>query len=168
MWFQYHKQKILALENSIKEKDQKILALLGETQFLRNQNDPLKSTQEERMAALMRESLGLSIDFSTAHKDTCKPPYYLDTLDEQSRKNFVIHMESITSDPRLQTLVRYMLNVFAMKAVYGADEIQKNGQIAVIAFRTLLQEFDKLHVEFLSYTKDEEEDDFDEHGVLPE
>ncbi len=108
------------------------------------------------------------VDFSAADKDKCQPIYFLEGLTEDERKVFISDMETIYSNDRFQKVVRYMLNLFAMKSVYadGTDQ-QKNGQIAVIAFRTFLKKFDDMHLEFLSYKKNDDED-FDEHGVLPE
>ncbi len=59
-----------------------------------------------------------------------------------------------------------MINVFATNAIFKEDKEQmKNGQIAVIAFRTFLKKFDDMHKEFLSLTKVEEA--FDPLEVMP-
>lgn len=119
------------------------------------------------MADLMRKSLGLAIDFSAASADNCMPKHFLAGLDEDAKKNFVIHMETIHSDQRFQAIMRYMINLFATNAIYKADpEQMKNGRVAAVAFRTLLDEFDRMHAQFLEYQK--VDDRFDPLEVLAE
>lgn len=126
-----------------------------------------RADNQKNMAALMRESLGLAVDFSAASQDKCLPSHFLEGLEEDERKNFITDMESVWSNERFQHVVRYMINLFATNAVYKADPDQmKNGQIAVVAFRTFLKEFDKMHIEFEGYKKVDEE--FDDQAILAE
>lgn len=159
MWFnQKYKNRISEMEQTNRILTNKII----------EQNRIINSQDKKgSMADLMRESLGLQVDFSAASTDTCLPPYYLEGLDEDERKNFIIDMESIHENERYQKVVRYLINLFAMNAIYRSDEQErKNGQVAVVAFRTLLKEFDKMHKEFLGYKKVDE--DFDPLATMPE
>lgn len=162
MWFiEKYKKRIGEMEQNNRTLANKISLLNRE--LLEKNNIP----REQLMAALMRESLGMQIDFSAASNDRCLPPYFLDDLTAEQRKNFIIHMETIYNDERYQKVVRYMINVFATNAIYKYDEEKrKNGQIAVVAFRTLLSELEKMHKEFLSYKAVDEE--FDDQEILPE
>lgn len=130
-------------------------------------NDELSERLKGSMADLMRESLSMQIDFSSA-SDKGLPPHYLDDLSEDDRKNFIIDMETVYSNERFQKVVNYMINLFGMNCVYREDKEQmKNNQMAVIGFRTLLKQFDTIHTEFLSYRKSEN-DVFDPLSTLPE
>lgn len=130
-------------------------------------NDKIDKLKHGSMADLMRESLGITVDFSAASKDKCMPVYYLDGLSEEERKHFITEMETIYTSDKFHIVLNYMINLFATNAIYKEDKEQmKNGQIAVAAFRTLINRFDDMHREFLSYKKTDEE--FDPLGILPE
>lgn len=151
------------------EKDQKLLRELLRIKDQRAASLEKRlvdlGTEDQRFAALMRESLGLQIDFFASVKGL--PPYFLDGLDEDDRKNFIIDMESIYSNERFQLVLRYLINVFAMNAIYKADKQQRdNGQIAVIAFEALTSQLTTMHKEFLSYKRNEDED-YDPLETLP-
>lgn len=159
MWiFKKDKNRIQELE----EKNQRLVT------DVRSLLEKLKVAQKSSsMADLMRESLGMQIDFSAASNDKCLPPHYLEGLSEDERENFVVAMETIYSDEKFQKVLKYMINLFATNAIYKYDkEEMRAGQIAVIAFRTLVRELDKMHSEFLGYKKVDEP--FDEHAIMPE
>lgn len=125
-----------------------------------------ESKNQPSMAELMKESLGMTIDFSLADNKTCLPPHYLDGLDSEARKNFIADMETVYSNEKYQAVVRYLINLFALNAVFKDDkEKMKNNQMAVVAIRTLSQEFDKIHLEFLEQKKDPDTL-FDEQELL--
>lgn len=161
MWFiDKYKKRIAEMEQNNRMLANRISLL--NRQLLEKNNIP----KDNLMAALMRESLGLSIDFSAAN-DKCLPLHFLDGMQDAERHNFVNHMETIYNDDKFQKVVKYMINLFATNAIYKYDrEEMKNGQIAVVAFRTFLNQLEKMHLEFTSYKSKDEE--FDEQGILPE
>lgn len=159
-WNKKYKDRILELEKENKRLEQSVT-------IFSCKNDELSQKLKGSMADLMRDSLGMQIDFSAASTDKCLPPHFLEDLSEDERKNFIIDMETIRSNDRFQKVIRYMINLFATNAIYKYDEEQrKNGQIAVVAFRTFLKQFDDMHRDFISYKK--VEDDFDPLATLPE
>lgn len=151
------KERIAYLENLNDQKIQECKELRAKLVGMKNQPS---------MADLMRESLGMVVDFSEADKKTCLPPHYLDTLTTEERKNFVADMETIYTNDKFQSVVKYMINLFAFNITFKADKEQmKNNQMAVIGFRTLLREFDKMHSEFLEQKKNSDTE-FDEQDLL--
>lgn len=158
----FNKQKVRDLENVIRE--------LNNDKFLLSfQLDKLKAKIQKpyTMEDLMRESLGFPIDFSEADNDKCMPPHYLKGLESDQRKSFISDMEVIYSNDNFQKVVKYMINVFGMNALYKeSDQDRKNGQIAIIAFRTFLKRFEEMHKEFLESKRDPEED-LDDQEILP-
>lgn len=182
MWFtKKYKNKIEYLEQALELKNRELKqAEKGFKTKESNYQESIKSLVQARTSLkslvkelkskefhdLMIESLGLPIDFSVVN-DKCLPLHFLSDLEGMERRNFVNHMETIYNDEKFQKVVKYMINLFATNAVYKRNEKEmKYGQIAVVAFRTLLKEFDKMHSEFLSYKKGDEE--FDDQAILPE
>lgn len=169
MWFTKKYKKEI---HYLKAKNAELFAENQRLELLEARYNNLRLTNKDssnhsRMAELMRESLGLQVDFAAASMDKCLPPHYLEGLEEAERKNFITDMETIYSDEKFQKVVKYLINLFATNAIYKEDPKQRdNGQVAVIAFRTLLKEFDKMHIEFANYKKSDE-DDFDPLAVMP-
>jgi len=166
--FKKYKNRILDLEEKNKLLASKLDTAYSEIKKLNYiiENNKV-STKDEMMAALMRESLGMAIDFSAASTDKCLPPHFLKEMEEDERKNFVIDMETIYKNDNFKKVVFYMINLFATNAIYKYEEEQrKNGQIAVIAFRTLLKEFEEMHNEFIGYKQKDE--GFDPLATMPE
>lgn len=162
MLFSKYKKRIAFLESQNSALLDYNRTLRDRELFYQNKINSMPS-----MAELMRESLGLSVDFASASNDECLPPHFLEGLSEEERKNFIVDMETVYSNDRFQTVVRYMINLFATNAIYKADKDEmKNGQIAVVALRTLLKKFNDMHKEFLSYKKSDE--GFDDQEILPE
>lgn len=165
MFNKKYKVRIAELEEEAEFLRSELKSSDNELYDLKNRNNKIP---QPSMADLMRESLGFSVDYASADKDTCLPPHYLNLLSEEERENFIIDMETIHSNERFQQVVRYFINWFAMNAMYKADEEQRNnGRIAMLGFRSFLKEFDKMHTEFLSYKKSED-NDFDPLATLPE
>lgn len=164
MWFnKKYKERISHLEKVNIELARQLAQakrdIEKEKEILRN--------EDNLMAALMREALGMQIDFSAASTDKCLPPHFLQELSEAERKNFIISMETIYADDKFQKVVRYMINLFATNAIYKYDKDEmRAGQIAVVAFRTFLKEFSDMHKEFLGYKQ--KEDEFDPLAIMPE
>lgn len=152
------KERIKELE-WIAQNDQARIQRLALT--IKEMNDVQPS-----MADLMQQSLGMQIDFSAADKKTCLPPHYFDDLTTEERANFVADMETIYANQKFQSVVKYWINVFALSAVYKAEEIEKvRNQAAVIGFRALLNDFDKMHLEFMENRREQKEE-FDTHEIL--
>lgn len=153
-------------KKEIDKKDETIAMLQA---MIKKQAEGFQQTLAQRgtMADLMRESLGFPIDFSEADKDTCMPPHFLAGLDEDERKAFIGDMESIYSNDKFQKVVRYMINVFGMTALYKeSEQDRKNGQIAILAFRSFMKRFEEMHREFLQSKKNPDEE-FDDQEILP-
>lgn len=174
MWFtEKYKKRISELEKLLEETKDKgrdnVALFISRDVALKGKIQDLEYRLENiPMADLMRESLGMSIDFAAASKDKCLPPSYLDDLDLEERKSFITDMESVYSNDRFKKIVNYFINLFATNAIYKFDEEQRNNnRAAVFGFRTFLQEFDKIHKEFLEYKKDPDED-FDPLETLPD
>lgn len=153
-WNSKFLKRIKYLEGEIEYHEEAEKMLIHQNKILQ-QEPPVKGS----FADLMRESLGMTIDFSEADTKTCLPAHFLEGLTSDERKNFVSDMETIYANEKFQSVVKYMINLFALNMVFKADEEErKRNQAAVIAFRTLLREFDKMHVEFLESKRNADED----------
>lgn len=172
MFNKKYKEKILELERLVdrlrEDRDRNYKVYIANDDMWRKQlSDLERKLKNIPLEDLMRESLGLQIDFSTA-SEKGMPPYFLEGLEEEERKNFIIDMETVYTNERFQKVVCYMINVFGMNAIFKYDdELKRNGQIAVIAFRTFLKQFEAMHREFVGYRKSAD-DDFDPLNPLPE
>lgn len=161
MFNKKYKGEILRLKNA---NNSLAMTINTQNKTLAELREKLKTTS---MADLMREALGMQIDFAAASTDKCLPPHFLQELTDAERKNFITSMETIYVDEKFQKVVRYMINLFATNAIYKYDKDEmRAGQIAVVAFRTFLKEFSDMHKEFLGYR--EQEDNFDPLAIMPE
>lgn len=155
----FKKEKIKTLEREIYDLSSQINKLNLEIKILRRRPTP-------SMADLMRESLGIYIDFSTADENG-KPPHYLSGLNEDERRQFIIDAKSVFDNKAYQEVVKYMINVFAFHTQYHEDKDQmKNGQVATVAFAAFRKQFDDMDKEFLLLNEKKEE--FDPLDPLPE
>ncbi len=156
----FYNKKAKQLEAQLKAKDKVIQA-------------QAELIEKERQKAytfegMMSEALGMEIDFSSADKDKCLPPHYLEGLTDEERKNFIFDMELIYSNEKFQKVVKYMINVFSLGMVYKKEERDRqNCQAAVVGFRTFLNKFDDIHREFLESKKNPDDEEFDDQEILP-
>lgn len=143
------------------EKAQQITDL----QSVGSRIEELERVERERPS--MREELGLPfLDFSSADVDTSKPPHYLDGLDDASRKSYISHMETIYADKKFHEVINYVINLVANHSMFvSPEEKMRNGRMAIIGVRHVVEEFENAHKEFLeSKNKDE---DFDPLEITP-
>lgn len=147
-------------------KNKKIKELEAVIVSLRNELTALRRQPKPSMADLMRESLGILVDFSSVD-DNGLPPHYLKGLNEDEHRNFIIDAERVYENKSYQAVARYMVNLFGTAAIYKEDKDQmKYGQVAVVAFNNLRKQFEDMHKEFLLLNQKKEE--FDPLAVLPE
>ena len=156
-----------------KKEKKRIAELEGELEIkttwareLLKQIENLHKDDERQMAALMRQSLGIEIDFSDIGPDG-KPPHYLSGLSEDEHRQFIIDAQSVYDNKAYQTVVKYMINIFGFHTLYKEEKDQmKNGQVATVAFGAFRKQFDDMHKEFLLLNQKKEE--FDPLDPLPE
>ncbi len=158
MFNKKEKNRIIELEGELQDAKNLLEEVTNRWQALRNDGD-------KRMAALMRESLGIEIDFSDIGTDG-KPQHYLSGKNEDERRQFVIDAQSVFDNRAYQEVVKYMINIFGFHALYKEDKDQmKNGQVATVAFAAFRKQFDDMHKEFLLLNQKKEE--FDPLDPLP-
>ncbi len=168
-FFKEKKELRERVQKLIKENDRLYERLQNSNMNQNSLLDDLKrlNNYKPTFESMIQEALGFPIDFSSASKDKCLPPHFLDNLPEEERKNFIIEMETIYKSERFQSVLKYMINLFAISSFYKDDDkARRNGQIAAVAFRTFIIQMEDMHREFTTYHQKEEE--FDEQAILPE
>lgn len=99
--------------------------------------------------------------------DFGKPAHYLEGLSEEGRKYYVGSMESIYTDDKFQDVIKYCINLYGNKAIHVLpEEHMRDGRYAILGIKTILQEFENAHREFINNKKQNEE--FDPLEILPE
>ncbi len=155
-------------KNKIGELENKIGELEYEVKIYKKENERLKSKNESiTFEDMMRASIGLPmINFSNVDKKGL-PPHFLEGLNEDQRKNFMLDVAGMYSNDRFQTIFDYAINLVGNHAIHKEDIEQiKMGQLAILGIRTVKNEFEKLFNEYESSKKLPEQ--FDPLDILPE
>lgn len=96
-----------------------------------------------------------------------KPPHYLDGLTDEGRKHYLGNMESIYSDDRFHDVIKYCINLYGNKGMQVMpEEHMRDCRYAILGIKSVLEEFENAHTEFMNSKKQEEE--FDPLAPLPE
>lgn len=130
-----------------------------------------KKSDINEMENIMRASLGLPyIRFDNIERDTDgndNPPHYLKGLDPDERKAYINELSTIFKNPKFKEVMNYQINVLGNHSIQKAgDADMRNGRIGIIALRAFRKSFEDANKEYMDSLKEEE--NFDDHAVLPE